>query len=612
MCSEATQALSVMTTVRLPTSVFLFVQIFSCYLVISTHGLCGPDEYPITGYPGGKCLHCEKCQEGQGLVPKCGTPIEYQEVDKIDCKPCQRGTFNDKYDSSSCHVCHHCVANEKVTKQCTPTSDTICSGTCEKGFYFSRKDGTHSCQKCSHCCLDGQDEEEAECKEQGDSESKQYCAPRPDKDCTPPYISPSTGGKHESDTSNDNKLSQTDKIIIIVVGTIFILAVVIVLAVTVCWCKRKRRATGDCQSNSAHPYAMNGPSVDSDIQQVTPRVRLRNIQEETVLQDVVTQVTSSQDEEIQSAPSLPQSDVSRDVTMVYNEQHGMSAYPVVGNEVRLPKSDRGGKNPLQRSLSRDSQRSGDDADKGGFRKRTSSTSSFSGTVNKTLRKLSTRGEQVLVDNIEENGNEIDGIQGPIVIKQDPKSQRVKAGSNVQFECKAQDAHSRLIYQWFKDGTPLHLPAKNDEAILRLKSVKMGDFGCYKCHVSCQDNPSVYVESDPGELDVTPGEGTRYKLLTELQEGGTGPQALKVVGILLSEKKHGLGGWREVAVKYGMDLISRKSIENEQNPGDATLEYIFGCNTNLTVYDFCQTLKGLKRFDAIKELLEHLSCPVSGP
>ena len=77
-----------------------------------------------------------------------------------------------------------------------------------------------------------------------------------------------------------------------------------------------------------------------------------------VLQDVVTQVTSSQDEEIQSAPSLPQSDVSRDVTMVYNEQHGMSAYPVVGNEVRLPKSDRGGKNPLQRSLSRDSQRSG--------------------------------------------------------------------------------------------------------------------------------------------------------------------------------------------------------------------------------------------------------------
>lgn len=31
----------------------------------------------------------------------------------------------------------------------------------------------------------------------------------------------------------------------------------------------------------SHPYAMNGPSVDSDVQQVTPQVRLSDIQEET-------------------------------------------------------------------------------------------------------------------------------------------------------------------------------------------------------------------------------------------------------------------------------------------------------------------------------------------
>ena len=74
----------------------------------------------------------------------------------------------------------------------------------------------------------------------------------------------------------------------------------------------------------------------------------------------------------------------------------------------------------------------------------------------------------------------------------------------EFKCKA---NSRLTYQWFKDGTQLHSPEKNNEAILQLKSVKMRDFGCYKCRVSCQDNPSLFVESDAVDLDVTPGEGT---------------------------------------------------------------------------------------------------------
>lgn len=61
---------------------------------------------------------------------------------------------------------------------------------------------------------------------------------------------------------------------------IIILAGVISL-VTVYRCKRRRRTIGDCQSNLSHPYAMNGPSVDSDVQQVTPQVRLSDIQEET-------------------------------------------------------------------------------------------------------------------------------------------------------------------------------------------------------------------------------------------------------------------------------------------------------------------------------------------
>lgn len=72
----------------------------------------------------------------------------------------------------------------------------------------------------------------------------------------------------------------------------------------------------------------------------------------------------------------------------------------------------------------------------------------------------------------------------------------------EFKCKA---NSRLTYQWFKDGTQLHSPEKNNEAVLQLKSVKMGDFGCYKCCVSCQDG--AFVESDAVYLDVTPGKGT---------------------------------------------------------------------------------------------------------
>lgn len=374
---------------------------------------------------------------------------------------------------------------------------------------------------------------------------------------------------------------------------------------TVYRCKRRRRTIGDCQSNLSHPYAMNGPSVDSDVQQVTPQVRLSDIQEETTSQDVVTHVTSSQNEGIQSAPSVPQSDVSI-VTMVNNKQHRMSADTVVGNEVRIPKSDTGRKNPLQCSLSRDSQRSGDDADKGGFRKRSSSTSSFSGTVNKTFRKLSTRGEQVLIDNLEENGDEVDGIQGQIIIKQEPKSQSVEAGSNVQFECKAQDTHSRLIYQWFKDGTPLHSRAKNDEAILRLKSVKMGDFGCYKCHVSSMDNPSVYVESDPGELDGTPGEGTRYKCLTEVKRQDF--NTYERVGRLLSQKRHGLGGWKEVAVKYEMDHLDIDVLKDDPDAGSKTLSFLESANPELKVYDFCKTLKeyNIRRNDIVQILLDHLS------
>ena len=210
---------------------------FFFFQVVSTHGTCGPDKYPVSKYPGGKCLKCAKCQEGQGLVPKCGTPIVYQ-VDKIDCEPCEPGKFSDKYDSSSCYVCHQCAENENSVP-CNSTSDTVCNGTCKKGFYFSKKDGTHSCQKCSQCCFDDQDEEVAECKEQGFTESKQYCAPRPDKDCAPPPHAPG-GGKRGSDSSNNNKLSQ----ILLIVFTVTVTVVTVAIA---CFCRKRKEIRNNNQ-----------------------------------------------------------------------------------------------------------------------------------------------------------------------------------------------------------------------------------------------------------------------------------------------------------------------------------------------------------------------------
>lgn len=81
--------------------------------------------------------------------------------------------------------------HEVVTAPCTSQSNTICSGTCEAGYFYSKKDSTHSCKKCSYCCLDGRDEEIPECTNQGLEASKQHCHPRPDKDCSPGSLSAS-------------------------------------------------------------------------------------------------------------------------------------------------------------------------------------------------------------------------------------------------------------------------------------------------------------------------------------------------------------------------------------------------------------------------------------
>ena len=47
----------------------------------------------------------------------------------------------------------------------------------------------------------------------------------------------------------------------------------------------------------------------------------------------------------------------------------------------------------------------------------------------------------------------------------------------------------------------------DEGTLVLKSVKLLDFGWYKCVASCEDPHNLSVESSLAEVDVVPRDGT---------------------------------------------------------------------------------------------------------
>ena len=81
-----------------------------------------------------------------------------------------------------------------------------------------------------------------------------------------------------------------------------------------------------------------------------------------------------------------------------------------------------------------------------------------------------------------------------------------------------------------------------------------------------------------------------------------------VPTLLGSKKTGLGDWRGIGSKYGM---KRYKIDNLANAapderGRAVLEFLQTSMPDLTVFDFCKTLKAetFKRFDIVKKLKDH--------
>ena len=113
----------------------------------------------------------------------CGQSVTYP-PSNIGCKRCPNETFSDELDSAPCYRCQQCAKLEIVAAPCTVTSDRICNGTCEKGYFYAKK-VPHTCQQCSYCCFDGKDEEQPECIKQGLNATGRHCSARLDKQCGP-------------------------------------------------------------------------------------------------------------------------------------------------------------------------------------------------------------------------------------------------------------------------------------------------------------------------------------------------------------------------------------------------------------------------------------------
>ena len=84
--------------------------------------------------------------------------------------------------------------------------------------------------------------------------------------------------------------------------------------------------------------------------------------------------------------------------------------------------------------------------------------------------------------------------------------------------------------------------------------------------------------------------------------------MNCVATLLGSEKPGLGDWRGIGVNYGMEAYEIDALANEApvKRGRMVLEYLQTSKPNLTVFDFCRTLKEdtFKRFDIVKKLDNH--------
>ncbi|XP_078371042.1 uncharacterized protein LOC144654699 isoform X2 [Oculina patagonica] len=163
---------------------FCLLVVSGSWVSVQCQAICKADQYTIVASDGSflRCLNCDTCHPGHGLSPPCGRSIP--DPPNIKCEECLSETFSDKYDSAPCHSCQQCAEHEKLTAPCTSTSDRICNGTCEKGYFFANPH--NNCEQCSYCCFDGRDQEQPECIKQGLNATGRHCSGRLDKQCDPP------------------------------------------------------------------------------------------------------------------------------------------------------------------------------------------------------------------------------------------------------------------------------------------------------------------------------------------------------------------------------------------------------------------------------------------
>ena len=143
----------------------------------------------------------------------------------------------------------------------------------------------------------------------------------------------------------------------------------------------------------------------------------------------------------------------------------------------------------------------------------------------------------------------------------------------------------------------------NETVLVLDPVELRDFGSYVCHVSDKNSDDEGEDSNTARLDVIPQpgrNGMRPKLLTELDY-----EMRDDLASLLEIKKPRLRGWRAIGSKYGLTHYKLRLMANSGEPGTNVLEYLATREPELTVYDFCKTLKdSFKRLDIVAKLENH--------
>lgn len=202
--------------------------------------ICSQDKYTLLKVNGSfdRCLPCDTCHPGLGLIPVCGSVIS--PTQKIECKPCPPGKFSDTYDSAPCQSCHECVTHEVVAVNCTKLSDRNCSETCQKGYYFVKKaPHIHSCQQCAYCCFDGKDVIQEECVTQGLNATNQHCSQRRDKKCAPKPMSMTNPVSDEA-TTTVPPTNHKNNILTIVFGSLAAMSLALAGTILFRWRKGKR------------------------------------------------------------------------------------------------------------------------------------------------------------------------------------------------------------------------------------------------------------------------------------------------------------------------------------------------------------------------------------